>query len=170
MGCSTGVSACRHHHGSVKQAWPIAWRPWRSQRHCAAPPQELAHELGAAQDAYFRHSWPRHLPRPPCRYDSLAERSKAVAQGAIPKGRGFEPHSCQCARPSTRGGLLHGMGSSPTAVNGSLRMYCTQTDRRPRSSTEIPPASMPWKLRNLGIVWPSGLRRVAPGPIPQGSG
>ena len=26
--------------------------------------------------------------------DSLAERSKAVAQGAIPKGRGFDPHSC----------------------------------------------------------------------------
>ena len=26
--------------------------------------------------------------------DALAERSKAVAQGAIPKGRGFEPHSC----------------------------------------------------------------------------
>ena len=24
--------------------------------------------------------------------DALAERSKAVAQGAIPKGRGFEPH------------------------------------------------------------------------------
>ena len=28
------------------------------------------------------------------KHDSLAERSKAVAQGAIPKGRGFEPHSC----------------------------------------------------------------------------
>ena len=27
--------------------------------------------------------------------DSLAERSKAVAQGAIPKGRGFEPHRRQ---------------------------------------------------------------------------
>ena len=27
-------------------------------------------------------------------HDSLAERSKAVAQGAIPKGRAFEPHSC----------------------------------------------------------------------------
>ena len=27
-------------------------------------------------------------------HDSLAERSKAVDQGAIPKGRGFEPHSC----------------------------------------------------------------------------
>ena len=26
--------------------------------------------------------------------DVLAERSKAVAQGAIPKGRGFDPHSC----------------------------------------------------------------------------
>ena len=26
--------------------------------------------------------------------DSLAERSKAVAQGAIPQGRGLEPHSC----------------------------------------------------------------------------
>ena len=75
----------------MKQAWPIAWRPWRSQRHCAAPPQELAHELGAAQDAYFRHSWLRHLSRPPCRYDSLAERSKAVAQGAIQKGVGSNP-------------------------------------------------------------------------------
>ena len=27
-------------------------------------------------------------------HDSLAERSKAVAQGAIPKGRGLELHSC----------------------------------------------------------------------------
>ena len=27
-----------------------------------------------------------------CTTDALAERSKAVAQGAIPKGRGFEPH------------------------------------------------------------------------------
>ena len=26
--------------------------------------------------------------------DRLAERSKAVAQGAIPQGRGLEPHSC----------------------------------------------------------------------------
>ena len=26
--------------------------------------------------------------------DSLAERSKAVAQGATPQGRGFEPRSC----------------------------------------------------------------------------
>ena len=33
--------------------------------------------------------------------DSLAERSKAVAQGAIPKGRGFEPHSCHSSRRGT---------------------------------------------------------------------
>ena len=42
--------------------------------------------------------------------DSLAERSKAVAQGAIPKGRGFEPHSCQCGTRvragHNRGGIL----------------------------------------------------------------
>ena len=30
----------------------------------------------------------------PLQQDSLAERSKAVAQGAIPQGRGFEPRSC----------------------------------------------------------------------------
>ena len=30
--------------------------------------------------------------------DALAERSKAVAQGAIPKGRGFEPHRRHFAR------------------------------------------------------------------------
>ena len=38
--------------------------------------------------------------------DSLAEWSKALAQGASPQGRGFEPHSCQLllafARASTR--------------------------------------------------------------------
>ena len=27
--------------------------------------------------------------------DTLAERCKAVAQGAIPEGRGLEPHRCQ---------------------------------------------------------------------------
>ena len=28
--------------------------------------------------------------------DSLAEWSKALASGASPQGRGFEPHSCHC--------------------------------------------------------------------------
>ena len=32
------------------------------------------------------------------KHDSLAEWSKALASGASPQGRGFEPHSCQLAR------------------------------------------------------------------------
>ena len=32
---------------------------------------------------------------PPNAMDALAERSKAVAQGAIPQGRGLGPHRCQ---------------------------------------------------------------------------
>ena len=30
-------------------------------------------------------------------HDSLAEWSKALASGASPQGRGFEPHSCHCS-------------------------------------------------------------------------
>ena len=39
---------------------------------------------------------PKSLPALPypMRQDSLAERSNAVVTGAIPKGRGLEPHSC----------------------------------------------------------------------------
>ena len=33
-------------------------------------------------------------------HDSLAEWSKALASGASPKGRGFEPHSCHICRPA----------------------------------------------------------------------
>ena len=41
------------------------------------------------------------------KHDSLAEWSKALASGASPQGRGFEPHSCQHpwrqeGEPSTR--------------------------------------------------------------------
>ena len=35
-----------------------------------------------------------HQGDSPGRRDSLAEWSKALAQGASPQGRGFEPHSC----------------------------------------------------------------------------
>ena len=34
-----------------------------------------------------------------CKQDSLAEWSKALASGASPQGRGFEPHSCHCHVP-----------------------------------------------------------------------
>ena len=39
---------------------------------------------------------PSKLPEKvaPHDHDSLAEWSKALASGASPKGRGFEPHSC----------------------------------------------------------------------------
>ena len=39
--------------------------------------------------------------------DSLAEWSKAVAQGAIPQGRGFEPHSCHCCFGGTLDAARH---------------------------------------------------------------
>ena len=39
------------------------------------------------------------------RHDSLAERSKAVAQGAIPKGRGFKPHSCHFLTSQSQVGI-----------------------------------------------------------------
>ena len=32
-------------------------------------------------------------------HDSLAEWSKALASGASPQGRGFEPHSCHFTMP-----------------------------------------------------------------------
>ena len=35
-----------------------------------------------------------------CKQDSLAEWSKALASGASPQGRGFEPHSCHFHTPS----------------------------------------------------------------------
>ena len=48
--------------------------------------KSLLEELRAARVA----SWAAHHPRS---HDSLAEWSKALASGASPKGRGFEPHS-----------------------------------------------------------------------------
>ena len=49
-----------------------------------------------------------HLPA----HDAEAERSKAVAQGAIPKGRGFEPHSCQFVTRSEMNTTFKYMASS----------------------------------------------------------
>ena len=52
--------------------------------------------------------------------DSLAERSKAVAQGAVPKGRGFEPHSCHF---DSRELCLHGHCNN-WRVWGRLQATC----------------------------------------------
>ena len=43
--------------------------------------------------------------------DALAERSKAVAQGAIPKGRGFEPHRRHFGTVT----ILHQLGEGDAA-------------------------------------------------------
>ena len=56
-----------------------------------------------------------HLLPAICVQDSLAERSKAVAQGAIPKGRGFEPHSCHLC--------LH-LASTLASASVSLQDVC----------------------------------------------
>ena len=37
--------------------------------------------------------------------DSLAEWSKALASGASPQGRGFEPHSCHLGSACSRAAL-----------------------------------------------------------------
>ena len=54
--------------------------------------------------------------------DTLAERSKAVAQGAIPKGRGFEPHRCHFADADGIGTAVCPMGGKRQAVG--LRAGC----------------------------------------------
>ena len=52
---------------------------------CSKSPSK---DLRAARAA----TWAAHHP---LSHDSLAEWSKALASGASPKGRGFEPHRCQ---------------------------------------------------------------------------
>ena len=54
--------------------------------------------------------------------DTLAERSKAVAQGAIPKGRGFEPHRCHFEK-------MHSVGFSSPRPRVSA-IAASQYDRR----------------------------------------
>ena len=44
---------------------------------------------GAMLSCFFFESWSDSS-----KHDSLAERSKAVRSGRIPKGRGFESHRC----------------------------------------------------------------------------
>ena len=53
-------------------------------------------------------------------HDSLAERSKAVAQGAIPQGRGFEPHSCHHFRPAQPQANLSASIQSTTSLYAML--------------------------------------------------
>ena len=74
--------AAHYDSGVLLERWGLPW---------LAPPSPNGHRPAPSADALTVR-----LAR---NYDSLAERSKAVAQGAIPKGRGFEPHSCQFIAP-----------------------------------------------------------------------
>ena len=69
----------------------VSWRAWgtlQSQRQGHLPHPRCLRLRACNRRCEAGHSFDR---------DTLAERSKAVAQGAIPKGRGFEPHGCQFA-------------------------------------------------------------------------
>ena len=101
-----------------------------------------------------------HLLPAICVQDSLAERSKAVAQGAIPKGRGLEPHSCHVASPPPTPSFPR---PSPALPPPSPRPSpalpppapaphpwgpCT---RLPPCGPIAPPASAPSPLRSLAL-------------------
>ena len=59
--------------------------------------------------------------------DSLAEWSKALASGASPQGRGFEPHSCQSGRQAGRQAGSQSVSQSdeftPRASSSRKRAY-----------------------------------------------
>ena len=63
------------------------------QAHAGAPPQATTRDAFidprlAISDKLYTAAGVDH------KHDSLAEWSKALAQGASPQGRGLEPHSC----------------------------------------------------------------------------
>ena len=84
--------------------------------------------------------------------DSLAEWSKALAPGASPQGRGFEPHSCHfcCAAPPYR-------LSTPwttqrfVACEASFHTTCTRSFLQ----RERPQRYQPLSQFSLSVAWPS---------------
>ena len=62
--------------------------------------------------------------------DALVERSKAVAQGAIPKGRGFEPHSRHAARSLVRPGQKTKVAPAACRVHDKAFSKHTRLSRR----------------------------------------
>ena len=95
----------------------------RNWRHCCTPTL-------ACSQLYFLE-WHRARSR----HDSLAEWSKALASGASPQRRGFEPHSCQCLRRAPAPSRLE--RSTDSAVHdwhaplasASVATACTQWGR-----------------------------------------
>jgi hypothetical protein len=97
----------------------------------------------------------------------LAERSKALAQGASPKGRGFEPHSCQacsaCALAfNTRPRTLCPRTLWHTATQGSWLRAPFANLFRPFSAPPCLPTLPPFRARPLApsLRLPDVLRSI----------
>ena len=71
--------------------------------------------------------------------DSLAEWSKALAPGASPQGRGFEPHSCHCSDVSSGSPVGKPVGVSRT-LGGSRARRCSLARARWRRRKHAPQA------------------------------
>ena len=129
-GCSVLQQQLRRASHCVKTVWPSGLRRWLK-----APVRKGVGSNPTAVNVFFtwaRHrmsptrsvsSWRAHPPgklscvlvRHHSQQDSLAEWSKALAPGASPQGRGFEPHSCHfvLSRSHRRVLSLHASTSGP---------------------------------------------------------
>ena len=113
LSTTTEARNAQQHHGAkptqhiLTTVWPSGLRRWLQapvrkgvgsnptavtvQLRCnierIAKPKQTAKPKKRTNTHTHMHNW----------QDSLAEWSKALAQGASPQGRGFEPHSCHIA-------------------------------------------------------------------------
>ena len=74
--------------------------------------------LGRCSKRLRAASAPNAATHPPHEHDSLAEWSKALASGASPKGRGFEPHSCHLGALAARCRPVANRRREPAQDNG----------------------------------------------------
>ena len=114
----------------------------RATRACFAPDSTLSTIFcNAAWSANARRTFlllllsnPLANARGRSAQDSLAEWSKALASGASPQGRGFEPHSCHCVcKHFAPRALLKSSAAAPTRP------------RRARASSQRRPSNVVWR-------------------------
>ena len=120
--------------------------------------------------------------------DSLAEWSKALAPGASPHGRGFEPHSCHFPSQSSvyliyvyiPKGTVEKIHNPPMAhvPLSDWHACCASGNRRSVPVWTLRQASPGRAVTKFGFlpkgslktVWPSGLRRWFQAPVRKGVG
>ena len=85
--------------------------------------------------------------------DALAERSKAVAQGAIPKGRGFEPHRRHfdnvLLNPTPNSMNFHEPRSPMQCISMDLSIFNSMNFNEPRNPHV---KEFLWTLLNKGAL------------------